>query len=77
MMAAELFTFLDGFDIGMTILDTLGEIFDRKIELSLYTDSRLLYGLCILLAHATAPRLQINLSVILESCERWHISEVL
>lgn len=76
-MAAEIFVSIDGFDIGITIAYTLGEIFDYKVKLSMYTDSRSIYRLCISLAHTTERRLRIHLSVVREAHESRGISEII
>lgn len=76
-LAAELFTFVDEFDVRYPIAHTLQEMHGRKIDLIMYTDSRSLYGLCIPLAHTTESRLQIYHSITRKAYERREISKIL
>lgn len=76
VLAAELFALVDGFDVGYSIAHSLQEIYGRQIDLTLYTDSQSLYGLCISLAHTTERRLQIDLSMIREAYERRDITNI-
>jgi len=76
-LAAELFAFIAGFDIVFTIRHSLERMFPRKIDLTIYTDSHSLYGLCISLAQTTERRLQIDLALIREAYERREITNII
>lgn len=39
VLGAELFAFNDGYDVGYTITHTIQELFGRRIDLTLYTNS--------------------------------------
>lgn len=56
ILAADLFSLVDGYDIGYTTAYTLGELYGRKVNLTIYTDFHSLYGLCISWAHTTERR---------------------
>lgn len=47
VLAAELFTFVDGYDIGFSIAYSFMELSNRKASLAMYTDAQSLFGLCI------------------------------
>lgn len=76
VLAAELFALVDGFDIVYTITDGLERLLLRKVDLTIYTDSQSLYGLCISLSQTTEHRLHINLALIREAYERRDITKV-
>lgn len=76
VLAAKLFTFVDGFNVGYVLVSTLGNVYGRDPSLALYTDSRSLYGLCISFSQTTERRLLINLALIREVYERQDISDV-
>lgn len=74
VLSAELFSLVDGFDIGYSIRDSCSRITGRKdIELTISTDSKTLYGLSITLSQTTERRLQIDLALIQEAYERCDI----
>jgi len=78
VLAAELFAMVDGYDVGFSIrhaLETCTGI--SKINLSIYTDSQTLYGLCISLRNTTERRLQIDLALIREAYERRELTEII
>lgn len=52
-LGSTLLTFVHWFDIGWFIMDTLGALLDRKVDLTMYIGSPWLYVLCISLAHKT------------------------
>lgn len=43
VLAVELFALLEGYDASYTIAQTLSDIIGKKIDLTLYTDSPLVY----------------------------------
>lgn len=77
VFAAELFAFKNSYDIGQTISHSLGELYGRKVNLTIYMDSHSLYGLCISLAHTTERRLQIDLAMIRKPFERRDITDTI
>ncbi len=73
-LTAELSALIDGFEIGFTIRHFLELVLSRKVDLTIYTDSHSLYGLCIYLTQTTERRIQIDLALICESTERREIA---
>lgn len=63
-LAAELLALIDGYDARYTIAYSLEKPYGRKVNLSIYTDSHPLYGLCISLEHTTERRLQSDSAMI-------------
>lgn len=70
VLAAELFASTERYDAGHTIAHALSEIIGSKIDLTVYTDSRSLHGLCISLARTSERCLLIDLAVIQQAYER-------
>lgn len=66
VLAADVFAFIDGLDVRYKVAYSLSEILGIELELTIYTDSRSIYGLRISLAHTTYLRLHIDLSVVRE-----------
>lgn len=77
VLAAEFLAPMEGYDAGYMIAHTLSELIGRKTDLTLYTDSRSLYELCISLALTTKRRLQIDLVVIRQAYERRDITDII
>lgn len=77
VLSAELFTFVDIFDVGNVLVSTLQNIYDRKGNLTLHTNSWSLYGLCISLYQATERRLQTDLTLTMDANEWRGVSNVL
>jgi len=78
VLAAELFAFVDGYDAGFAVRDSVNRMYGRDdIPLSVYTDSHTLYGLCISLSQTTERRLQIDLALIREAYERREITHIM
>ena len=69
VLSAELFALVHGFDIGFLVSHTLSRILGRQVELSIYTESLTLYGLCVSLSQTTEHRLQIDLAIVREAYE--------
>lgn len=65
---------MEGYDAAYTIAHTLRAVISRKIDLTLYTDSRSLYGHWISLARTSERCLQIDLVVIQHAYERRNIT---
>ena len=76
VLGAELFSMMEGFDVGFVIRDSVQRMFKRNVKLSVYTDSDSLYGLCISLPHTTERRLMIDLALLREAYERRDISNL-
>lgn len=78
VLAAELFALINGFDVGFSIKESLQRMTGvKKIDLTLMTDSRSLYGLAISLAQTTERRLQIDLEIIRQAYERRELNNVI
>ena len=78
VLAAELFAMIDGFDAGFSIRKTLENITGQEnMALSLFTDSKSLYGLVVTLAQTTEKRLQIDLEMLREGYEKREITNVI
>lgn len=70
IIAAELFPFIDRYDVSYIITHAQQEMVGRKAEFTLYTDSQSLYGPCILLAHIAEGRVKIDHVLNCEAYER-------
>ncbi len=76
VLAAELFSMIDGFDIGYSICDTVQLCTGRKhVNHTLATDSRSLFALSVTLAQTTEKNLLIDLSLISEAYEKRDIND--
>ena len=68
---------VDGFDTAMAVKDSLIRITGRsEFPLTICTDSRSLYGLCISLSPTTEKRLQIDLAMIRQAYEAREITKL-
>lgn len=76
VLRAELLAFIYGHEVGYANTHTLQEMFGRKIDFTLRTDSRSLYVLCISLASISERRLKMNPAVIRQGYERREISNI-
>lgn len=77
VLAAELFSMIDGYDVGFSIKEAVVRMTGLKnVELTLQTDSKSLYDLVISLAQTTERRLQIDLEILREGYERREISNI-
>lgn len=77
VLAAELFAMVDGFDLAFSIRDAVVKVTgDDDINLTIYTDSQTLFGLCVSLASPTEKRLQIDLAAIRQAYERRELSSI-
>lgn len=56
VLVAELFALMEGYNAGYLISRTVSEIIGRKIDLTLYTDSCSINGLCIAIANTNEGR---------------------
>lgn len=63
VLAAEMFSFIDGFDAPYAVSHAISELLGRSLNLTRYTDSRSLYWLCIFLAYTSTRGLSIDLGL--------------
>ena len=75
--SAELFALVDSFNIRFLVSHTLSRILARNVELSIYTDSLTLCGLCVSLSQNTERRLQIDLAIVREAYELRDINNII
>ena len=78
VLAAELFSMIEGYDLGYSIKDSLQRILSIvNIPLKLATDSHSLFSLAINLSQTTERRLLIDLASIREGYEKRWISDII
>lgn len=75
-LAAELFALTYVFDVCSTICLSLNNMFEKKLDFDIYTDSRSLFDCITNINRTTEKRLLIDLCILQESYERREISEV-
>lgn len=79
LLAAKLFAFVDGYDVGYVICYALQDSnihLCGRPSLTLYTEYRSLHGMCISLTHTTERRLLIDFAIIREAYKRQDISDI-
>lgn len=76
-MAAKLFLMVQGFDYSSTMRLVINEIFNKRVVLKLFTDSKSLYDCAVGVNSTTDKRVLVALRLLSHSCERREIAEIL
>jgi hypothetical protein len=75
-LAAEIFAMLDGFDIGFVLKVWMSHIFNRALELHLFTDSRTGFHAVKMLFTTKEKRMMLDLHQLRKSYERRELTKI-
>lgn len=76
VLAAKLYAFVQGFDVGSCFKATLDQLYGRQIPLVLCTDSKSVFDAVTKLGVTAEKRLMIDVARLRQSYERREVSEV-
>lgn len=76
VLATELFAVTHGFDVSLTIILTVKDIFGKRVAMKFYTYSRSLFDSVTNINSRTGKRLLIDHLILRQSYERREITKV-